>query len=343
MDVILDSNILRSDFLLRSKEFEVLLNYLEKTESSIILPQIVLDEIKGLYTSTLRDRIRESEKVLRNINLMLSDSKDQIEISIIDVDDCVKKYEDYVIKKLKIKAKHIIPYKNDFLPEISHRAINRLKPAGEKGQGFRDVLIWLTIKDYCASSQGKQIIFISNNTDDFANKDKTDLDESLSDECHNEKVFILYFQNLKDFIEHESQRLDTYNIDWVGENIDLHDIYNQAIDDLNGRERRSIESWFQRETGFACTGYEVKNIDTVEIENPTVYEMSIDKLIVNVEISVELEIEFEFEDNSRRDEIGDKMGYGYYTSVHYLKGYIYLSVTVEDNEIQDTELTDIDV
>jgi hypothetical protein len=49
MDIVLDSNIFCSDIPLRSKEIDVVLNYLEKTESAIVMPQIILDEITGLY------------------------------------------------------------------------------------------------------------------------------------------------------------------------------------------------------------------------------------------------------------------------------------------------------
>lgn len=343
MDVILDANIFRSDFLLRSKDFEILLNYLDKSESKLILPEIILDEIRGLYSSIQNERIKDVEKASRNLNLMLTDKKDEIKVKKTNVSENLKKYEEYIRKKLSIKEQQIIPYKNDYLPEISKRAINRIKPAGDKGQGFRDTLIWLTLKDYCKSCEGKQLTFISNNTDDFANKEKNDLDDLLIDECKEDYIFIYYYKNLKEFVENESKRLDFYNEKWILENIELEDIFNLAIDDLNGRERGTITSWFQRETGNACLGYNVTRMDTVEIYDPTVYEMAIDKSIVNICIHVEIEVEFEFEYLSNDyDDRNFEQGWGYSTSTKYTTGRLYISVTIEDEKITDTELTDID-
>ena len=54
MDVILDSNIFRSDILLRSKDFDILMDYLSKTDYRLIMPQVILDEIKGLYYKDYR-------------------------------------------------------------------------------------------------------------------------------------------------------------------------------------------------------------------------------------------------------------------------------------------------
>src|ERR1035438_3442238 len=68
MDIVLDSNIFRADILLRSKEFDILLDYLDKTGSLFVMPQIILDEIKGLYKRTLIERLSELKKASNNIN-----------------------------------------------------------------------------------------------------------------------------------------------------------------------------------------------------------------------------------------------------------------------------------
>ena len=83
----------------------------------------------------------------------------------------------------------------------SHRAITHQKPSGEDGQGFRDTLIWLTIKDYCKNCHEKQITFISNNDKDFGNADKTNLHESLDNECKELSIRINYCRNLESLLK----------------------------------------------------------------------------------------------------------------------------------------------
>lgn len=235
MDVILDSNIFRADVPLRSKEFDVLMDYLKKTGSSIIVPQIILDEIEGLYKRALKNRITSFEKNLNNINLILIDSTEHIEKHNIDIEKETKRYLEYVKKKLKID--YIIPYNNEYLPIISQRGIDRKKPAGEDGQGFRDTLIWLTIKDYASRCHEKQITFISVNTDDFASSDKSRLHDSLQVECSEMGIRINYFKTLKEFIENHSVKIDFITYNWIAKNLNYDDVAQAIIEYLNVTER----------------------------------------------------------------------------------------------------------
>jgi hypothetical protein len=345
MDVILDSNIYRADILLRSKEFDVLLDYLSKTQSKLILPEVILDEIRGLYSRTLRERIHDLKKASNNINLTLSDAEYNIKLPEIDIDEQTVKYEAFLRKRLKIRDNQILPYNNEYLPEISNRAIKRQKPSGDKGQGFRDTLIWLTLKDYCKKCHEKQITFVSINTDDFANSNKDALHESLIEECTQQKIKVNYFKSLKEFIENHSNKIDFINDDWVSENLDSYSIKELALEDLNNRENRNISSWFQRETGFACDAYEVKEIQPYSTDSPVVYEMADNRLIVNVTINVELVVRFEF---IQEEEVWDSFeNHSDYErrlrSVNKtMPGYLYVAITLENDEISETELTGFD-
>src|SRR5438128_1785891 len=124
MDVILDSNIYRSDILLRSKEFDILLDYLDKTNSWLFIPQIILDEIKSLYERALSERYKELQKAINNINLVLTDSAQHLEIPVINILPESKKYLKFLEDKLNIHPQSILPTKNEFLPEIIQRTIN---------------------------------------------------------------------------------------------------------------------------------------------------------------------------------------------------------------------------
>lgn len=66
MDIILDSNIFKRDLKLKDKNFEILNDYLAKTNSSLILPKIVFEEIKNLYKKTLKDNFNTYIQVFQN-------------------------------------------------------------------------------------------------------------------------------------------------------------------------------------------------------------------------------------------------------------------------------------
>jgi len=348
MDVVLDSNIFRSDISLRSKEFDILLNYLAKTESTIVIPQIVFDEIKGLYTREFTNRLATLRKAANNMNLVLINVDNHIKFYDFDIASENSKYEEFIKKHLKIRDEYIIPYNNDYLPEISRRAINRIKPSGDNGQGFRDTLIWLTIKDYCKTCREKQITFISNNHEDFAGSNKVTLDESLNQECVAENIKINYFNSLKEFIENHSTKIDFINDDWISSNLDRDSIEELAIDWLNKGEKRNIISWFQRKSRNTYEGYKALSINILSIESPTVYEMSDNLLIINVTIEAEIEIEFSFYDDEyihsfEYEDYYSNRKRGFDSNIQYIETQLYISITIKDNNILEPELVDIDI
>jgi hypothetical protein len=347
MNVIFDTNIFRSDYLLRSKDFDILIDYLLKTESDLIVPQIVLDEIKGLYIRDMTERIEVLKKATNNFNLMLPALESRIVTVEPDTIPAAEDYIKFIRKKFRILDRQIIPYNNDYLPEISTRAINRQKPAGEKGQGFRDTLLWLTIKDHCKKCHEKQITFISNNSDDFSNASKDDLHESLITDCLIDNIKINYFRNLKDFIEKHSTKIDFVTQEWVMSNMDDSLVSQFARDNLNGKERRSILSWFQRENGNPCEHYRVRGVNIYGIHSPTVYEMADNTLIVNVIADAQIEVEFDY---ITVDYINyynsDGLQYDYdrnlSSTTQNIDALLYISLTVMEGDVIDTDLADID-
>ena len=109
MDIVLDTNILRSDFLFRSKDFEILKDYLVKTESNFIIPEVVLQEIKGLYKRTLNERITEFNINVKNLNLIISDTSLHYDSSSLNIEKETEKYMPFLKETLKLTKKKIIP------------------------------------------------------------------------------------------------------------------------------------------------------------------------------------------------------------------------------------------
>lgn len=174
MDTIIDSNIIRGDLKLNSKNFEILKDYLAKTNSKLILPSIVVEEVKGLYKRVLVERIAEYAKSLNKLNGTLLSEVIQ-EFPELNIEEEGNKYIEFIFNKLIISEDNIINYKNEYLPELVSRAIQRKKPLDNNGQQFRDGLLWLTILDFTEIANEKTIAFISENSSDFLKKGKLSL------------------------------------------------------------------------------------------------------------------------------------------------------------------------
>ncbi len=346
MDIILDSNVFRGDLLLRSSDFEVIYDYLRKTGSNIVLPQIILDEVKGLYRRILNERESKLNGAIKNYNLAITDPLARIKFEPLDISKELEKFETYVIEKLNVRKDKIIPVNNDYLPEVIKRAIERTKPCGNSGQGFRDSIIWLTLKDYCMKCHEKQIIFISNNCKDFGDSSGHDLDQALMNECENLGIKINYFKTIREFIDKHSTKIEFITHDWLSERVDTELIADIILEGLNGKQSDRIVSWYSGETGNHCTGYfRARAIHPYNQDDLSIYEMADNSLIVNFTIGCEVEIEFEIYNNEfERQTKYEQLAFGSSPTsfdIKYLDCSAYFSATIIDKEVEDVELNDL--
>jgi hypothetical protein len=344
MDIVLDSNIFRSDFLLRSKDFEVLMDYLTKTNSSIIMPQVILDEIKELYSRSLKDRLTLHNKSISNINLMLTSESNFLNAKELNVEFEATAYVAFLRKRLAIRDAQILPYNDSFLKEVAHRAIKRLKPSGEEGQGFRDTLIWLTIKEYCKKCHGKQITFISFNDKDFANAEKTDLHESLASECETLNIKINYFKTIREFIEKHSVKIELFTEHWVEDNIDLKSVKDLIIEEINRSKPRSIQSWLGRRRYVESSEYfSATHVDIYECKEFFVYELLGNRYIITVKVIGEVELEHEYYANEYFRSTDDSYSKRIQIGHEHLDFEAHVSLSYENGEILDIELSELNI
>ncbi|MGJ7025664.1 PIN domain-containing protein [Petrimonas sulfuriphila] len=293
MDIVIDSNIFISDFTLKSSNWEVLLDFVSKTESKIVIPQIIFDEINAEYERVFNELNTEHDKIAKKLHRHCP-SYEINSVSKYKID----KYVDFLSERLKIEA---FPYINDFLPEICYRAVNRLKPAKKDGKDFRDILIWLSIKSICKNSPHKQIIFISQNTVDFANDNGT-LDNDLLLECTTEEICVQYYTSIgsfiSEFVNQYSTKLNTYDKDWLEENLNFKEIEDQLKDMLNDEE---WGDYFEYATGerIHADYYNIKYIEPIDILQYSGYLLPNGDAILNVDMKGDVYVESQYVDRSR--------------------------------------------
>lgn len=301
MDTIIDANIIRRDLKLNDKNFEVLVDYLGRTNSKLILPSIVVEEIKGLYKRVLEERFDEYSKSVEKLKstllfLEMPKSPD------LDIEGDSNKYIDFLHNKLGTNADNIIPYKNEYLPELVKRAIERKKPLDNKGQQFRDGLLWLTLLDYAESTEEKLIAFISDNPTDFSDKGESVLAKELIEETKKRGVEIKYFKTLNDFAKEHASKIDFITETWVKENIDFTIIENLFVEILGDKQEEGILGDLELERNENTTGY-INRTDYINsnLIDFFVYEKSDGTIFLNIEVEFETEYEIEIERTIERD------------------------------------------
>ncbi len=319
MDIILDANILRNDLKFRDKVYEILNDYLIKTDSKYVLPSVVIEEIKALYERALKDRYEEykkSDEKLRN-TLLFVEMPPTLEKANIETD--ITRYIEFLHQKLGTADANIVPYKNEYLPELVFRAVHRKKPLDNKGQQFRDGLLWLTVLDYAETTQEKIVAFISENVSDFSEKGQSQLAKELEEEATQRGVTVRYFRSLSDFAKAHASPIAFINVDWVNKNIDFKVTEDLISAVLGEREEKKILSDLNLDRNERATGY-ISKTDYVssKVLEFFVYEKQDGTILLNVEIEFEIEYEIEIEKTVEKD----NSRYGYIHKVNRNTGEV---------------------
>jgi len=302
MDIIIDSNIYMRDFKLKEKNIEIILDYISKTNSSIIFPRIVIEEIKNLYKKKLKDNFNTYNASIAKLKSILINTVESNNVTV-DFDKETDDYVNFVFEKLNIIEDNIIDYKNEFLPELVKRAINRIKPLGENGQQFRDGLLWLTLLDYAERAENKEIIFISANSNDFAEKNTATLHRQLQEELQEKGLTIHYYIDIDSFIESQASKIDFITEAWISENVNQEKLEEIFVAILGENQEERVKDSVNLDRNEYLTGY-VNRTEYIysAIQDHYVYEKQDGKIILKLFVEFETEYELEIMRRKERDE-----------------------------------------
>jgi predicted nucleic acid-binding protein len=200
--IVLDSNVLVRDFLLKSTGIKTLIGFYQNLGYELFVPQIVIDEVCNKYMELLKEDYDSFHSKLDGINQKFLIDKIDFKSIKSKIDKAISEYRAYLTTELRHANVTILP-----IPEISHekileRELMRKKPFRKGGYGYRDYLIWLTVVEL-AKQVGFDVAFISENSKDFSdlagNLHQDLIDDLLPCQFHNPKV--IYYKNIAEFID----------------------------------------------------------------------------------------------------------------------------------------------
>lgn len=215
MRIILDTNILRNDYFFNSYQFRILQDFVRKTFSTIVIPEIVFDELVALYKRDLLFHERNIRKSQNNLESLLEGTNIHFEKLKLDIDEVVKEYTEYIKNRLGKINVEFPEYQDLFLREVVRRSNERIKPISDKGEEFRDVILWLTILDYLKKERFDETVFISNNIRDFADVSQTSLHQQLQDDLKSQNSTLTYYKSLNDFIDYRVKEIIFISKEWL--------------------------------------------------------------------------------------------------------------------------------
>lgn len=223
---------------MESSHFSALFDFVSKTDSNIIVFDIILMETVHNYEKNLREKSIELQKSLRNVNRLISQNKINLDLKI-DVEYLVEKYEASFIDKLRNISWNpnweVFTTPNRFFKPIIERSVRKEKPFQENGKGFKDAIIWECLKYFVSEVNSLPNAFISTNSSDFGGDGK--LFPVLLEELNKSGSSLLYYNSIQEFLNENGEKISFITLEWILENIDLSLLNDHIISSINQNDR----------------------------------------------------------------------------------------------------------
>lgn len=186
--IVVDTNALHDIYWFNQAKWQLIFSAIENLPYKLSIPIVIYHEIIAHYRKKLSDSVKSYNRQISDCNFLINE--DKIDLINIDIDFYTSKYKDE-FDKISRHEKIII---EDY-PDISHellilKAANKIKPFKHNGSGYRDTLIWESIKKLLINDE--QIIFITNNWKDFCDESHKNLHQDLKRELQNNPDIVVY-------------------------------------------------------------------------------------------------------------------------------------------------------
>jgi hypothetical protein len=182
MHIVVDTEVIYSDFWLKKANFATLLSNLHRVGWALHLPTVVLEEIENKFRHELAKATNAAAKELRHSATLLDDRDLKSPLHDLDVQSEVKRYRRHLEEHLRKHGVRSLSVPNVSHADILQRAIAKRKPFNESGKGYRDTLIWYATLELYRQTD-VPVYLVTGNTKDFGanNQFANDLLDDIRD------------------------------------------------------------------------------------------------------------------------------------------------------------------
>lgn len=285
MKIVIDTNIIHQDYRLTGQRILKLFEASKRLGYELVIPEVVVDEIVNQYRRELESAHGTFVKGLSQLRKLADvKSKFQFEPENFINEQCIA-FEAAYQQRLKELGITILSY-----PSVTHKLmvvkeLKRIKPFREDSKGYRDALIWETVKENLIPSKRLfdecQVIFLSENTKDFGDGAKLhpDLEKELEDIGFTWEVVEL----VSDVDAFFKNRIDTEfeELTEIQEKLQKEYKYNRV--DLKGTIEDALYNEYvvngAFDSGFDLDGDDV-SLFPREFENPDIQDVTVQDITV---------------------------------------------------------------
>lgn len=285
MKIILDTNVLTKDYQLQGGWILKLGDASQKLGYEVLIPQVVVDEIFHQYRMEMEEAYSTYQRGVRMLNRFGTKSVKNATEDDFVAKTCLEKEIKYM-ERLKDLGIKILPYPKVAHSEVVRKELYGKKPFVSSQKGYRDSLIWETVKEQLMPVKDllgeTQILFLSANTRDFADKKKKlhpELQEEFTTEGYTDNAIELVSDLEKFFSETINTELEEFD------NIAKTLLDKRKFNRLNLDEELSTLIYEEYVINEVLTVDKEAELPIIprEFENPEVQDVSLGD-VTNVEV-----------------------------------------------------------
>jgi len=258
--IVLDTNLLVADPAQRTGPSAILLDYAHRTESRILLSDLVLDELVAHRIRLLEARWHDYVHAAGNVRSFAPDTPAVPPTP--DFQSIAQAHLKDVRKRLQVFDRDVLPVTEGQLREALKRAVQHTPPCTKRGEEIRDTIIWLQVLQLVRENRGTTVAFISANTRQFATKDGALL-PTLAAEATDGRL--VYYTSLDAFAKQHATPIEFITTKWIEERITSDGVYAAAEERL-----RRLADRVEWRSGFTDVSIEGHSLDLSDFY---VYEM----------------------------------------------------------------------
>lgn len=342
MILVIDSNVLIADLTLQSEKVRLLLEYCRRTETKIVVPQVVLEEVEAHFERVARQQIGRLAELVKFANTW---STAPYEFPALPTSkDMTAAFMARLKRRWDIHQTNILQSGPDYLNKLIRRATNRLPPFGERASEFRDAVIWLNILDLGAGAAAPVMVsFISMNTRDFAPEGK--LHTYLEQEATRERIALQYFPSIDAFLKAHADRIAFINVDFINQALAVSEIENQVLSEAPASLQRRASAWFARRQQHSTGGATLVSLQ-LELDDYYVYPEGDNKWVVIAYYVGEGDVEgevYEYRHDREWSDVGRPFAYGFDTVTEHPALQVQVELHFEGRELVSWALIEADL
>lgn len=245
---VLDSNQYIQDFSADGVAFRKLKRYLRNTDSTLLMPEVVWEEVASKYVSRRQEAEADLAGKIQELRRLAAASRDIVEDLNVaygghSILDTRSRFCATLKERLALDRRHFIGVDNHMLERAWQRCLAKQPPLKKSGDsGFKDAVLWesiLALSTKHESYRQGPVVFISANTTDFAetvSSDGSQLRAELVAEATAAGLSVEFYPSISRFFK-DHQTFD----DLLAGSVDKH---RAALKGFKSKLREFLREYF---------------------------------------------------------------------------------------------------